>query len=53
VIDGNFSIVYDYDEDNECSAVCDSASDSFGYTATVNIPDGEADPEDVKYIRRK
>ncbi len=59
VIDGNFSIECGYDEYDEngtyngCSAECDLASDSMGYTATVRIPEGEMDPEDVIYIRRK
>jgi hypothetical protein len=59
IIDGKFSITYDYDYDeihssyDNCGASCDSASDSLGYTATVKIPEGESDPEDVINISRK
>ncbi len=59
IIDGEFKIKYEYDYDemersyDMCSASCDSASDSSGYTVTVKIPHGESDPEDVISIRRK
>ncbi len=59
IVDGKFSITYDFDSDydgeshDRCRASCDSASDSYPYTAITRIPEGENDPEDVIDIERK